>query len=155
MRVRHGAPSPGRGGVGRDPSVLVAAPRSQVFAYLADPRNRPEWQASLARVELLDEGPPRVGMRWVDHVRGGLRFRLRITELVPDSLWAECGSLGPLTADLTLLFDDAVRDGIVGTRVRLVVRVRGLWPLGRLATAVLSAAVRMDLPRIARVVESR
>ena len=37
------------------------------FAYLADPRNRPEWQSSLRRVELLDEGEPRVGMRWRDH----------------------------------------------------------------------------------------
>jgi hypothetical protein len=146
-----------------DPTVFVAAPRPRVFDYLADPRNRPEWQASLARVELLDEGPPRVGMRWVDHLRGlgplrGPRFRLGISELTPSTRWAETGRTGPLTADVTLLFEDAVRDGIQGTVVRLAVRVHGRGvarPLGWLATAVLSAAVRVDLPRIARVVESR
>ena len=141
-----------------DPTVFVAASRPMVFDYLADPRNRPEWQASLARVELLDEGPPRVGMRWVDHVRGGLRFRLRISELVPSTRWVETGRTGPLTADVTLLFEDAVRDSIQGTLVRLEVRVRGRGParpLGWLATAVLSTAVRVDLPRLARVVESR
>jgi uncharacterized protein YndB with AHSA1/START domain len=141
-----------------DPTVFVAAPRPQVFAYLADPANRPEWQASLARVELLDEGPPRVGTQWVDRLRGGLRFRLRITELVPSTRWAESGRAGPLTADVTLLFEDAVRDLVQGTLVRLEVRVRGrgaVRPLGWLATAVLSAAVRIDLPRLARVVESR
>ncbi len=141
-----------------DPSVFVAAPRPRVFDYLADPRNRPEWQASLARVELLGEGPPRVGMRWVDHVRGGLRFRLRITELVPWERWAETGRTGPLTAVVTLLFEDSVRDGVDGTLVRLLVRVRGRGvarPIGWLATVVLSAAVRVDLPRLARVVESR
>jgi uncharacterized protein YndB with AHSA1/START domain len=141
-----------------DPAVFVAAPRAQVFDYLADPRNRPEWQASLARVELLDEGPPRVGTRWVDHVRGGVRFRLRITEMVPATRWAEQGSTGPLTAQVTLLFEDALRDGVEGTLVRLVVRVRGRGvarPLGWPATVVLSAAVRLDLPRLRRVVESR
>jgi uncharacterized protein YndB with AHSA1/START domain len=146
-----------------DPTVFVAAPRPMVFGYLADPRNRPEWQASLARVELLDEGPPRVGMRWVDHVTGlgplrGPRFRLTISELVPSTRWAETGRTGPLTAAVTLLFEDAVRDGIQGTLVRLAVRVRGRGaarPLGWLATAVLSTAVRVDLPRLARVVESR
>jgi hypothetical protein len=141
-----------------DPAVFVAAPRPAVHAYLADPRNRPEWQGSLARVELLDDGPPRVGMRWVDHVRGGVRFPLRITGMVADELWVEQGSLGPLTAEVRLGFEDAVEDGVAGTRVRVVVRVRGRGaarPAGWLATGVLSAAVRVDLPRLVRVIEAR
>ena len=43
-----------------DPSVFVAAPRDKVFAYLADPVNRPEWQASLRRVGVVDPGDPHV-----------------------------------------------------------------------------------------------
>ncbi len=31
------------------------------FDYLVDPANRPAWQSSLRSVELLSEGPPRVG----------------------------------------------------------------------------------------------
>jgi uncharacterized protein YndB with AHSA1/START domain len=141
-----------------DPAVFVAAPRPSVYAYLADPRHRPEWQASLDRVELLDDGAPRVGMRWVDHVRGGLRFRLRITEMAPDAVWAESGSVGPLAAEVRLLFEDAVRGGAAGTLVRVVVRVRGRGvarPLGWLATGVLSTAVRTDLPRLVRRLEAR
>jgi len=138
--------------------LFVAAPRPRVFAYLADPRNRPEWQASLARVELLDDGPPRVGMRWVDHLRGGPSFGLRITELVPDERWAEEGTTGPVRAGVTMSFDDAVRDGTAGTRVRLAVRAsgRGLArPLGWIGTPVLSLLVRLDLPRLRRAIEAR
>jgi len=141
-----------------DPSVFVGVPRDVAFAYLADPRNRPEWQATLARVELLDDGPPRVGMRWVDHMVGGPAFGLRITELVVDERWAEAGTTGPVRAEVTMHFEDAVRDGVAGTVVRIVVRVRGdglARPMGWLATGLLSAAVRLDLPRLARVVESR
>ena len=53
-----------------DAAVFVPAPRPDVFDFLADPRNRPRWQASLDRVEMIDEGEPHVGMRWVDrHIR--------------------------------------------------------------------------------------
>ena len=80
-----------------DARVFAAAPRSAVFAYLSDPVNRPEWQASLKRVEVLDAGPPHVGQRWVDHVKVGPRFELQITGLEPDRLWAETGTSGPFT----------------------------------------------------------
>ena len=78
--------------------MFTAAPRPAVFAYLADPVNRPEWQASLKRVEVLDPGPPHVGQRWVDHVRVGPAFELQTTGLDPDRLWAETGTSGPFTA---------------------------------------------------------
>lgn len=141
-----------------DASLFVAAQRSAVFAYLADPRTRPEWQASLARVELLDEGEPRVGMRWVDHLKGGASFSLQIIGMEEDRMWAEVGRTGPLTAFLTLLFDDESSGGVPGTRVRVVARVRGqrlLRPVGWLATAAMSALVRVDLPRVARILEGR
>ncbi len=141
-----------------DATLFVAAPRPAVFAYLADPAHRPEWQASLKRVDLLDPGPPHVGQRWVDHLRGGASFELRITELVPDEVWAEQGRTGPVDAEVTLLFADAVRDGRAGTEVRILARVRGrraAKPLGWAATAVMAGLVRVDLPRVARILEGR
>ena len=139
-----------------DPSVLVRAPREEVFAYLADPRNRPEWQGSLERVEILAaEGPaPHVGMRWVDHVKVGPPFTLQISGLEPGSLWSEVGSAGPFTAFGTLLFTD---EGSA-TRVRCVARVRGRGPtvpLGLPATVVGMLLVRGDLRRAKRVLEAR
>ncbi len=151
MSVRDSYPVvvPGRW----DAAVFVPVPRSDVFDFLSDPRNRPRWQASLDRVEMLDEGEPHVGMRWVDRLRGGPAFELQIIGLEPDELWAEIGSLGPVTAFVTLFFEDETRDGIAGTCVRVVARVRGrrlAKPLGWVATALMTALVRVDLPRIPR-----
>jgi hypothetical protein len=141
-----------------DASTFVAAPRPTVFAYLADPRNRPEWQASLAGVEMLDEGEPFVGMRWRDRVKIGPPFVLQIIGMEPDRMWAEVGSTGPFTAFGTLLFEDETRAGVPGTCVRCVARVRGrrlAKPLGIPATAVAGLLVRNDLNRAARIIESR
>ena len=136
-----------------DASVFVPAPRADVFDFLADPRNRPRWQASLDRVEMIDEGEPHVGMRWVDRLRLGPAFELQIIGLEPDEMWAEIGSVGPVTAFVTLFFEDETRDGVAGTCVHVVARVRGqrlARPLGWVATGLMTALVRVDLPRIPR-----
>ena len=137
-----------------DPSVFVPAERPRVYDFLADPHNRPQWQASLRRVEVLDDGPPRAGTRWVDHVYGAPPFHLCITRMEPGEVWAEVGSSGPFTAYGTLLFEDAERDGVEGTVVRCIARVTGrgtsrvLAPFAMLVAAVL---VRNDLRRAARI----
>ena len=129
-----------------------------VYDYLADPHNRPQWQASLRRVEVLDDGPPRVGTRWVDHVVGAPPFHLCITDMEPGDLWAEVGSSGPFTAYGTLLFADAERDGRPGTEVRCIARVRGRGParvLAPFAMVVAGVLVRNDLKRAARILSAR
>ena len=47
-------------------------PADLALRYLSDPVNRPEWQSSLRRVEVLDVGPPHRGQRWSDHTAVGL-----------------------------------------------------------------------------------
>ncbi len=145
-----------------DASVFVAAPRRVVFDYFADPRNRPEWQASLASIELLDplarRERPYVGLRWVDRVRVGPPFELQISRLEPDQLWSEVGSAGPFTAYGTLVFEDETRNGVRGTRVHCIARVHGRGiarPLGPAATVLGVALVRVDLRRAARVLAGR
>lgn len=141
-----------------DASVLVAAPRDRVYAYFADPVNRPEWQASLKRVEVLDPGPPHPGQRWIDHVAVGPAFELQIIAMDEGSLWAEVGSTGPFTAFGTLLFEDATVDGAAGTKVTCVARVRArgpLLPLGWPATGMAALLVRNDLKRAARILAAR
>ena len=141
--------------------MFVAAPRPVVFTYFADPRNRPEWQASLRSIELLDplapEEEPYVGLRWVDKVKVGPPFELQISRLEPDELWSEVGSAGPFTAYGTLLFEDETRNDVTGTRVHCIARVHGRGParpLGPAATALGVALVRVDLGRAARVLAS-
>jgi len=145
-----------------DASTFVAAPRQVVFDYLADPRNRPEWQATLNSVDLLDplspDEPPYVGLRWVDRVKIGPPFELQISRLEPGRLWSEVGSAGPFTAYGTLLFEDETLDGTDGTRVQFIARVHGRGlarPLGPAATAVGAVLIRNDLPRMARVLAGR
>ncbi len=72
------------------------------FDYLADPRNRPEWQSSLARVELLDDGAPRVGMRWRDHTKARIVPEMEITVLDRPRVWAESGRWRGISAMLSL-----------------------------------------------------
>lgn len=137
-----------------DASVFVPAPRERVYAYFADPANRPEWQRSLKRVELLDPSPPHVGQRWIDHVAVGPAFELQTIAMEPSEVWAEVGTTGPFTAFVTLFFDDAERDGVTGTLVRCVARIRArgpLRPLGWPATGVISLLVRDDLRRAPRL----
>ena len=138
--------------------VFVAAPRDRVFAYFSDPVNRPEWQASLRRVDVLDPGEPHVGQRWVDHVYGAPPFHLETTRLEPGRVWAEVGTSGPFTAVGTLLFEDETRNGVAGTRVTCTPRVTATGPAKPLALGarvVAEVLVRNDLKRAARILAAR
>jgi hypothetical protein len=73
------------------------------FDYLADPRNRADWQSSLARVEDV-AGEPRVGQTWTDVTKPGLRPRMTTTELDRPHRWTETGTWRGFSATLTLTF---------------------------------------------------
>ena len=138
----------------RTTSVEYDVPVGVAFAYLADPRNRPEWQSSLRGVDLLDEGEPRVGMRWRDLTSARIVPDMVITAMEPDVLWAETGRWKAIEADLTLRF--APRDG--GCRVDVAFGVRGhgvLRPVGWAATGAGLFAVRGDLRKAGRILASR
>ncbi|PVG84856.1 polyketide cyclase [Nocardioides gansuensis] len=125
-------------------------PPEVVFTYLADPRNRPEWQASLTSVTLTDRSEPHVGMTWRESTLVGVRPRLEITHLEPCRLWAERGRWHGVTATLALRFT-AIPGG---TRVRADGEVTARGPWGAAAAAagrLASRAVKADLERAARV----
>src|SRR5918998_5744592 len=104
-------------------SVPFAAPPGQVFDYLADPRNRPQWQSSLRAVRIVEPGPPRVGTRWIDQTAVGARPRMEIVEMTPPGpdgapgSWSEVGTWHGLRAELALTFEQNPHD-----RARTVVR---------------------------------
>jgi hypothetical protein len=138
----------------RTATVRYAVPVHEAFGYLADPRNRPEWQSSLRGVELLDEGEPRVGFRWRDHTAVRMAPEMVITELEPDVLWAESGRWRGVEADLALRF--APHGGGCSVDVELGVRGNGyLRPVGWLASGAGLLAVRSDLRRAGRILESK
>jgi hypothetical protein len=138
----------------RSTTVQYDVPVGVAFAYLADPRNRPEWQSSLRAVEVLDEGEPRVGMRWRDLTSTLIAPEMVITEMEPDLVWAETGRWQAIEADLTLRFAPSDE----GCRVDVAFGVRGrgvLRPVGWAATGAGLVAVCSDLRRAGRILASR
>jgi uncharacterized protein YndB with AHSA1/START domain len=133
--------------------VAFDVPVEVAFDYLVEPRNRPEWQSSLRRVELLDR-EVRAGQRWVDVTTAGIRPRMETTELERPARWTERGAWGAFAATLTLLFTPTP----TGCRVdaEFVVEARGVVrPLGPLLTRAARAAVPGDLRRAARILSER
>jgi hypothetical protein len=117
------------------------------FDYLVDPRNRPAWQSSLARVDDVD-GEPRVGQRWTDVTRPGLRPAMETTELDRPRRWSERGTWRGFSAGLTLRLVPAG----AGCEVAFDFGVRGRGPLAPVAavlTRLAVPAVRADLRRAA------
>jgi hypothetical protein len=143
----------------RDPrmrggTVDFAVPVDVAFAYLADPRNRPEWQSSLASVEMLSEGEPRVGMRWLDHTKPRVVPEMEITVLEPGEVWAESGTWHGVRADLELRFAPTP----AGCRVDVGFLVTGRGVLSVVGRPISVAAVRpvlADVRRAARILAER
>lgn len=135
-----------------DRRVSMPVPPEVAFDYLVDPRRRPEWQSSLARVEGVS-GEPRVGQTWVDVTRPGLRAAMETTELDRPTRWTERGTWRGVGATLTLSFAPAPG----GCTVAVDFAITGPGPLGplmRLVTIASRPAVRADLRRAARALGS-
>ena len=75
-------------------SISVDLPHAPptLFRFLADPHNRPLWQASLRSVTDVDAGEPRAGMQWRDVTRFGVRPWMELTDLVPFRVIGEAGN---------------------------------------------------------------
>ncbi len=134
--------------------VDFEVPLAVAYAYLADPRNRPEWQASLKSVEMLDEGEPRIGMRWRDHTAARIVPDMQITAMDSGELWAEMGQWRGISAILMLTFEPAA----TGCVVHVMFRVHGhgiLAPVGWLATGAGLLPVMSDVKRAARILKER
>jgi hypothetical protein len=132
-------------------AVAFAVPAEVAFDYLVDPRNRPEWQLSLRRVEDVT-GLPSVGQTWTDVTKPGLRPAMRTQELDRPRLWSESGTWRFVRAELTLHFHPG---GERDCEVRFDFRIHALGPLGLAVTAMSVPAVRSDLERAARILSSR
>ena len=127
-------------------------PPEVAFDYLADPRNRAEWQSSLARVENVD-GDVRVGQTWVDVTKPGVRPRMETTELDRPGRWTETGTWRGFTATLTLTFVETATGCDVEPTMEL--HGRGLAaPIARMLGLVAPSAVRSDLRHAASMLSA-
>ena len=133
--------------------VAFDVPAEVAFDYLVDPRNRPQWQSSLRRVEVT-ETEPRVGQTWVDVTSAGVRPAMETTVLDRPTTWTERGTWRGIQATLTLRFAD--RGGTCTVTAEAVVTGSGIAGLlGPALTRAAALAVPGDLERAARILSER
>jgi uncharacterized protein YndB with AHSA1/START domain len=130
--------------------VVLDAPVERVFAFLADPENRPRWQSSLRRVETITTGEPRAGTRWREQPLGLGWVELEIVRFERDREWSERAELALGTFTLTLRFTPEGAATRVHVDAELALRgaARLLGPGARL---VLPRAFASDLRRAGRI----
>lgn len=102
-------------------------PVDRVFAFISEPRNRPNWQRSIRKFEMTSDGEPRLGMKWREQAVGAPPFEMEITAYEPGRLWAERGESGAVSGALEVHFKPEGE----ATRLQLIIRVelRGLRKL--------------------------
>jgi len=125
-------------------------PPAVLFRYLADPRNRPEWQSSLRSVTDIDPGEPHAGMQWRDITKVGIKPHMQLTELIPYRTLSEIGTWHGIDGLLTLKFLK-VGDG---TRLTAEGRVIGRGPFAGAAAVAgrfAPATIKADLERAGTV----
>ncbi len=133
-------------------TVDVEAPVDRVFDYLCEPANRPAWQASLRRVEVLTSGPAGIGTRWYDVTWPGVRPLMEITAWEQNVRWVEHGVWRGLEVTLDLVFVPLDEHR---TRVRATTDVLAPgWrrPLGWVLDRLGPLGARDDLRRAARLI---
>jgi carbon monoxide dehydrogenase subunit G len=120
-----------------DGGTTVSRPIDDVFDYLADARNEPDWLPGCLRVEKTSAGPVGLGSTFVGHYRRAGRVELELVAFERPrrvTFRARARIVG---------FDDAVdlSETDSGTRVdaRMTARARGVM---RLATPLMARTMR-------------
>jgi uncharacterized membrane protein len=137
-------------------TVVIDRPIGEVFAFVTDQRNTPQWQSGLVEVERLTDGPPGIGTRHV-FVRNFLGRRMEGTnEFVafePNKLVTFKTISGP-PLEASYYFEPAG----TGTRLTSRVQLHGSGLFG-LIEPVVAAGLRREMkaafPVLKALLESR
>ena len=94
--------------VRQEHAITVNRPVSEVFAYVADVRNLPQWQGGVLEVRQESEGDVAVGTRFTE-VRKFLGRRmestLEVTECAPDRKFSLRTISGPIPFSVEHTFE--------------------------------------------------
>jgi uncharacterized protein YndB with AHSA1/START domain len=136
--------------------VVIARSPADVFGYLTDLANLPEWQGSVVEIRRDDDGPLRAGAGFTEVRRvAGRRLEstIEVTTLEPERELTLRAVSGPVPGMVRHLLEPAGD----GTRLRLVGELEG-GGLRGLAGPLLERAARReaahDLRRLKQVLEA-
>ena len=138
-------------------SIEIAKPVDEVWEYLIDPENVPEWQASALSSHQISDGEMRVGTHLQDERRFlGRRARseIEVTEFEPERLFTLHGISGPVRFTVRHRLEE--RDGHTHLQVEAEADPSGI---GRLMRPVVEHAasheIRKDFERLKEKLEAR
>jgi uncharacterized protein YndB with AHSA1/START domain len=132
---------------------VIQQPLTKVYPYLAEPRNRPTWQSTLRRVDMLTKGPPGRGTRWRERAVGFGTSEMEIIAFEPNRVWGEHARSAVGEATITLYFEEEAGTPPV-TRVRVEAELALPRLLGPVARLVMTRLIRSDLARAERILQS-
>ena len=128
-------------------TVEIAKSPQEVFAYLDDLSRHGEWQTQIESVEVLTEGPTRVGTRAVDTRRvpgGRQKITYEITEHDPPRKAAFRGLDGPIRPEGSVTVEPL--DGGARSRVTLELDLVGHGLMGKLRAPIARRDARKHVP---------
>ena len=129
----------GNGTVTFENSIVVRRRASEVFDYLADLENIPQWNYAIAETAKITAGPIGVGTRYrqTRTLPKPAVEEVEVQEFVPSNRLVIHGRLGPFTA--TLAYDlEEIDEGVI---VRNVVELTG-GGLIRIAAPLVSGRIK-------------
>ena len=137
-------------------SERIDRPREEVFAFFVDFGRASEWAPEITRVEMLTDGPPRVGaryreLRWT--TKGESRIDMEVTAFDPPGRYSAAFDEGGYRATFNYRFTP---DGD-GTRVEMscIVRAEGFRTLlAPIITWLLRRQDKRKLRNLKRAVEA-
>lgn len=137
-------------------TIDIARPINEVYEYLADLRNVPEWNWAIESTEPTSHGPIRVGstFRQVRHTPTRSIEELQITELQQSERIVVSGQLGPFNA--RIIYN--LSPGLDATTVENTMSLEATGPtrvLGALAGPRVSRSVASNLADLKKLLESQ
>jgi uncharacterized protein YndB with AHSA1/START domain len=136
-------------------TITIARPVGEVFSYLAQFENIPQWNYAISRTRKVTSGPVGVGSRYVQQrtVPNTSEESFEVVTYEPDRALSIKGTFGPLPAEATYVTESAGDATVLTNTMEIEPRglVRALAPL---ATRRIKAAVAANLDRLKQILET-
>ncbi|MCC3763358.1 SRPBCC family protein [Glycomyces sp. TRM65418] len=135
-------------------TIRIDRPTAEVFAYLADPENIPQWNYAISETKKTSEGPVGVGSSYLQTrtVPEHSEETVEVTEYEPDRRFAIRGDLGPFHGDVAYVLDPA-QGGTIVTNAMDLKAAGPARPIAPLAVTRVKAAVAANLGTLKTLLE--